>query len=144
MGKSAAVGVLEHFNSCVESIEKNKILQVFSDEPNVNLSFLKILDEHRRDAKLNPLIYIETCGLHTVYNSFKYGKKDGNWNIKKLLNLMKVHHAVQVMKVSLLHQNVILHFVSILTDGLGMMLFPERLFQFGRKCLKFLFLERTA
>ena len=51
------------------------------------MSFLKILDEHRRDAELNPLIDIGTCGLHTVYNSFKYGKKDGNWNIKKLLNL---------------------------------------------------------
>ena len=68
--------------------KNNKILQVFSDEPNVNLSFLKILDEHRRDAELNPLIDIGTCVLHTVYNSFKYGKKDGNWNIKKLLNLM--------------------------------------------------------
>ena len=52
------------------------------------MSFLKILDEHRRDAELNPLIDIGTCVLHTVYNSFKYGKKDGNWNIKKLLNLM--------------------------------------------------------
>ena len=86
MGKSAAIDVLEHFNSCVESIEKHKILQVFSDGPNVNLSFLKLLDEHRRDADLNPLINIDTCGLHTVHNSFKHGEKESDWNIKKLLN----------------------------------------------------------
>ena len=71
MGKSAAVDVLEHFNSCVESIEKNEILQVFSDGPiNVNLSFLKILDEHKRVTELNPLIDIGTCGLYTEHNLF--------------------------------------------------------------------------
>ena len=49
MGESAEVDVLEYFNSCVESVEKkSKILQVFSDGPNVNLSFLRILDKHRR------------------------------------------------------------------------------------------------
>ena len=46
-------------------------MQVFSDGPNVNLSFLKILDEHRRDAEVNPMIDIGTCGLHTVRNSLK-------------------------------------------------------------------------
>ena len=72
MGKSAAVAVLEHFNSCVKSIKKKiKFLQVFSDGPNVNLSFIKILDEHRRDAEVNPMIDIGTCGSHTVRNSFK-------------------------------------------------------------------------
>ena len=65
---------------------KNKILQVFSDQPNVSLSFLKILEEHRRDAELNPLIGIDTCRLHTVHNLFKYGEKESNWNMKKLLN----------------------------------------------------------
>ena len=65
---------------------KNKILQVFSDQPNVSLSFLKILEEHRRDAELNPLIGIDTCRLHTVHNLFKYGEKESNWNVKKLLN----------------------------------------------------------
>ena len=81
---SAVVDVLEHFNSCVEIIEENKILQVFSDVPNVNLSFLKILDEHRRDAKPNLLIEIDTCGLHAVHNSFKHGEKESNWNIMKI------------------------------------------------------------
>ena len=70
---SAVVDVFEYFNPSVESIEKPKILQVFSDGPNVNLSHLKILDDHRRDAELSPLINIGTCGLHTIHNSFKHG-----------------------------------------------------------------------
>ena len=56
IGRSAAV-VLEHFNSCVESIEKKQQnFTISSGGPNVNLSFLKILDEHRRDTEHNPLI----------------------------------------------------------------------------------------
>ena len=39
MGKSGALDVLEDFFSCAKSIEKNKILQVFSNGLNVNLSF---------------------------------------------------------------------------------------------------------
>ena len=41
------------------------------------------------------------------------------------------------MKGSLMNQNLIFHFVSVLTDGLRMML-PKRLFQLGQKWLKFL------
>ena len=83
IGKSAAVDYLNILNSCVESIVKKK-LQVFSDRPSVDLSFLKNLDEHRRDAELNPLIDIGTCGLHTLHNSFKHGGKESNWSIKKI------------------------------------------------------------
>ena len=53
-----------------------------------NCHFKKILDEHRRDAELNSLIDIGTCGLHTVHDSLKHGEKESNWNIKKLLNSM--------------------------------------------------------
>ena len=38
---------------------------------------------------------------------------------------MKVHHAVHIMKGSFLHQNLIFNFVSVLTDGLIMMLLPN-------------------
>ena len=70
---SAVVDVFEYFNPCVESIEKPKILQVFSDGPNINLPHLKILDDYGHDAELSPLLNIGTCGLHTIHNSFKYG-----------------------------------------------------------------------
>ena len=75
MGKS---GALKDFFSCAKSIEKNKILQVFSNGLNVNLSFLKIVDEHRGDAELNPLIDIGTLGLHAVHNSFKHAENESN------------------------------------------------------------------
>ena len=41
----------------------------------MNLSHLKILDDHRRDAELNPLTDIGICGLHTIHNSFKHGNE---------------------------------------------------------------------
>ena len=56
--------MLEHFNSCVESIEKKQ-----------TLSFLKMLDEYRRDAELNPLIDVGTWGFHTLNNLFKHGER---------------------------------------------------------------------
>ena len=106
MWKPTVVDVLEHI--CIQSIEKNKIWQVFSDGPIVNFLFLRILDEHRHDSELNPLVDIGTCVLHTKHNLFKHGEKESNWNIKKLLNhmfklLMKVHHVKQIMKGSLLY-----------------------------------------
>ena len=88
MGKSAAVNVLEHFNTSVKSIENNKILQVFSDGPKVNLAFLRLNNEQRHDVELNPLIDIWTCSLHTVHNSFQNGEMASSWNLKKLLNAM--------------------------------------------------------
>ena len=51
---------------------------------------------------------------------------------------MKVHHVMQIIKGSLLYQNLIFPFVSFLAGGLTIMLLPKRLFQFGQKWLKFL------
>ena len=56
IGKSAVVNVLEQFNSCVET-KIYMYITSFSDGPNVNLSFLNILDGD-----------IVTCGLHTIHN----------------------------------------------------------------------------
>ena len=81
LGKLAPVDVLEHFNPCFNSIEKF-FLQIFCGGPNFNLSILKILDEHRRDTELNPLIDISNCGLHTVHNLCKHWENGSNWNIK--------------------------------------------------------------
>ena len=55
---------------------------MFSDGPNVTLSFLKILDEYRRDAELSLLIDLGICGLHMVQNSFKYGEKESQGTLR--------------------------------------------------------------
>ena len=82
LGKSTAVDVLEHFNPCFNSIEKKKKITNFLWWAKFQFVNLKILDEHRRDAELNPLIDISNCGLHTVHNLFKHGDNGSNWNIK--------------------------------------------------------------
>ena len=59
------------------------------------------------------LVYVP----YTIHNSFKHGEKESNWNIKKLLNYsVKVYHNMNIMKGSLLHQNLIFLSVSVLAD----------------------------
>ena len=53
-----------------KALKRPKICKFFLMD---QMSTLKILDDHRRDAELNPLINIGTCGLHTIHNSFKHG-----------------------------------------------------------------------
>ena len=45
LGKSSANGICSHFECCFDPLEKEKLLQVFSDGPNANLLFLKVLAE---------------------------------------------------------------------------------------------------
>ena len=50
-----------------------KVMQVSSDGPNVNLAFL---------------IDLGTCGLHVVHGSMKAGAKASEWELQKLLKSM--------------------------------------------------------
>ena len=88
MGRSSAEDVLNTFLSCVSEIDKAKILQVSSDGPNVNLLFLKNLNEQRQEEELDPLIDIGTCGLHIIHGSLKAGAKASGWELNNLLKSM--------------------------------------------------------
>ena len=85
IGKASAKDVFEYFSACLPGISESKLLQVSSDGPNVNLSFLDLLEEDRDEKELNQLVHIGTCGLHTLHNSMKHGEKASGWNVKKLL-----------------------------------------------------------
>ena len=78
LGKSSANDTWSHFERCLDPLEKEK-LQVSSDGPHVNLLFLKILVEKRKDEELSQLIDLGTCDLHTAHNAFKHGEKASNW-----------------------------------------------------------------
>ena len=54
MGKTSAKDIFESFSACLSGISKNKLRQVSFDGPNVNLSFLDLLEED----KVIPLISI--------------------------------------------------------------------------------------
>ena len=50
MERAAATDVLGKFESASSSLQKEKIIQVSSDRPNVNLKLLEMLDEKRKDS----------------------------------------------------------------------------------------------
>ena len=62
------------------------LLKVSSDGPNVNLKFLDIVREERKDNDLKGLLEVGTCGLHTVHGALKHGGKASGWNIDKILS----------------------------------------------------------
>ena len=45
--------------------------KISSDGPNVNLQFLDIVWEDRKDKSQKPLLEIGTCGLHVIHGSIK-------------------------------------------------------------------------
>ena len=75
MGKASADDVFSKFNDCLGSLDCSKILQVSSDGPNVNLTFLNLVHENRKDDLIDPLIDIGICGLHTLHRPFQTGEK---------------------------------------------------------------------
>ena len=70
MGKVTAANVLENYEAASEGFNNNKFIQVSSDVPNLNLTFLELLAEKRKDDGLNEPISIGTCSLHTVSRAF--------------------------------------------------------------------------
>ena len=48
--------VFSKFNDCLSSLDCNKILQVSSDGPNVNIAFLNLVHENRKDDFLDRLL----------------------------------------------------------------------------------------
>ena len=59
----------------------------------MNILFLKVLAEKRKDEKLNQPIDLGTCGVHTAYNAFKHREKASDWQLKKLMSPMsKIFH----------------------------------------------------
>ena len=71
IGKAAAQDIYKKFNECISELDENKLLQVSSDGPNVNLVFLDLLNKHRSDSELSRLINIGTCGLGTLVKMFQ-------------------------------------------------------------------------
>ena len=68
IGKSSAKDVFESFSACLSGISESKLLEVSFDGPNVNLSFLDLLEEDKNEKELSQFVHIGTCGLHTLRN----------------------------------------------------------------------------
>lgn len=64
--------------------EMNRFLQVSTDGLRVNVKFLDILQEKRKDAKMKELISVGTYSLNTIH----HGKNTLRWSLKKVLSAM--------------------------------------------------------
>ena len=78
LGKAGATDI------CLGPLQKEKMIWVSSDDPNVILHFLEILQEKRRDENLTTLIGLGTCDLHTAHNVFKHGEVASGWKFEKI------------------------------------------------------------
>ena len=54
---------------------KYLIQQDSSEGPIVNLAFLDIINDKRKEMEFSQLTHIGTCGLHTPHNAFSHGAK---------------------------------------------------------------------
>ena len=75
-GHGTSKDVQKQFNNAISELDPNKLFQVGMDGPNVNL---------REKNQQHGLIYIGSCGLHTMRNTFKTGAKQTDWKVKKIL-----------------------------------------------------------
>ena len=84
LGKVSAQDMLNSLDICLIPLDAEKLIQVSSDEPNVNLAFLKLLAVKRKDYELDPLIDIGICRLYTLHQSFHHGASLCDSNVKKI------------------------------------------------------------
>ena len=72
LDKGAAQDIYKKFKECISELDENKLLQVSSDGPNVNLAFLDLLNENKSDNELSRLINIGTFDLlQSMYKIFE-------------------------------------------------------------------------
>lgn len=86
LGHAKATDLLRAFYDNIPSQIMCKILQISSDGPNVNLKFLKDIQESVAfKSNDKRLIDLGTCGLHVINNAFKTSFKESNWKLDEYL-----------------------------------------------------------
>ena len=81
MCRAKAEKIIQTFEKGINKLNSESFIQISSDGPNINLCFLELFAEKKKESEeLPPLIQIGTCGLHTIHGSIKAGVKNSNWN----------------------------------------------------------------
>lgn len=87
LGRATAQDLLDSFIVGIQPLNQNNILQVSMDGPNVNLSFMKKLQDRMKED--NPdgkkLINIGVCGLHVVNGAIGTGMLAVKWYVNDFL-----------------------------------------------------------
>lgn len=85
LGHTRSHDLIEAFTDNINKKMLTKIIQISMDGPNVNLRFLKDLQENEDCKKF---IDIGTCGLHILHNAFKTSFNDIEWKIGEFLKAL--------------------------------------------------------
>ena len=82
LGKESVNDIYEKFTLTSKVLDPTKFLQVSSDGPYVNLAFLDLINDKRKEMVYSKLIHTGTRGLHTLHNAFSHGVKASSWKLK--------------------------------------------------------------
>ena len=69
IGKASANDIYEKFTLTSKVLDPTKLFQVF-DRPNVNLAFLDLINDKRKEMEYNQLIHIGAYRLRTLHSAF--------------------------------------------------------------------------
>ena len=81
IGHSRTHDILNHYEEATKDLDPAKTWNIGMDGPNINLAFERELRKSREELSLPSLLYLGTCGLHTVHRSFQTGAKESDWNL---------------------------------------------------------------
>ena len=79
---------LSSFTLTSKVLDPTKSLQVLSDGPNVNLAFLDLIIDKRKEMEYSQLIHTRTYGFHALHNAFSHSAKARSWKLKELLSAL--------------------------------------------------------
>ena len=87
LDRATAQDLLDNFIKGIHLLQLKKVLQVFMDGPNVNLSFLKKLGERIKEDDPNGKLLINggVCGLHVINGAVKTGLQAVKWDVDSYL-----------------------------------------------------------
>jgi hypothetical protein len=87
-GHSTANDLVKNFYEGIGQLDKTKLLQISMDGPNVNLKFLRSIQEDLNGEEDCHLLDLGTCGLHVVHGSFQTGHKSTKWDLNNIFRAM--------------------------------------------------------
>ena len=83
--RSTSQNLFDSLYESMSELEKNKLLQLAMDGPNVNWNILDLLDDKLGFDNFSKTLNIGSCAQHIVHGSLKNGFQKSKWNMDKLL-----------------------------------------------------------
>lgn len=85
MGHASAADLVEHIDTAIVELSKNRIVQLGMDGPNVNWKVFEDLQKHLQDDTGKQMLSVGSCGLHTIHGAYRDGIKASKWDTECFL-----------------------------------------------------------